>query len=181
MKRRYSGPASIARVLATVLPDDAVNVFITLSARSLNKSTMIIARGESPSTVTKLLRSANEILPAHIGRSGSSRDDSACPGGCGDHAPWRPSRCDGAGAQSGFGTGTRGCGRQAARSLGAQWTRSRQVGPAFFIVAIDRPKSAMIIRPNGATRIEPSDGVVILGRLTIAERFAGFSRPVIPD
>jgi Trk K+ transport system NAD-binding subunit len=26
-----------ARVLATVLPDDEVNVFITLSARSLNK------------------------------------------------------------------------------------------------------------------------------------------------
>jgi voltage-gated potassium channel len=42
-----------ARVLATVLPDDAVNVFITLSARSPNKSTMIIARGDSPLTVTK--------------------------------------------------------------------------------------------------------------------------------
>ncbi len=44
-----------ARVLATVLPDEAVNVFITLSARSLNKTAMIIARGKSPSTVTKLL------------------------------------------------------------------------------------------------------------------------------
>jgi len=58
-----------ARVLATVLPNDAVNVFITLSARSLNKSVMIIARGESPSTVSKLLYAgANElVLPAHIG------------------------------------------------------------------------------------------------------------------
>ena len=27
-----------ARILATVLPDDAANVFITLSARSLNKT-----------------------------------------------------------------------------------------------------------------------------------------------
>ncbi|MEJ0006610.1 MAG: NAD(P)-binding protein [Steroidobacteraceae bacterium] len=37
-----------ARILATVLPDDAANVFITLSARSLNKHIEIIARGEAP-------------------------------------------------------------------------------------------------------------------------------------
>ena len=68
-RRCCSRLASIARALATVLPDDAVNVFITLTARSLNKSMMIIARGESPSTVTKLLYAgANEVvLPAHIG------------------------------------------------------------------------------------------------------------------
>jgi len=58
-----------ARVVATVLPDDAVNVFITLTARSLNRSMTIIARGEAPSTVSKLLYAgANEVvLPAHIG------------------------------------------------------------------------------------------------------------------
>ena len=68
-RRCCSRLASIARALATVLPDDAVNVFITLTARSPNKSMMIIARGESPSTVTKLLYAgANEVvLPAHIG------------------------------------------------------------------------------------------------------------------
>ena len=49
-----------------------------------------------------------------------------------------------------------------------------QVGPAFFIVAIDRPKTAMIARPDGATRIEPSDGVVILGRANRAEALRGF-------
>jgi voltage-gated potassium channel Kch len=37
-----------ARVLATVLPDDAANVFITLSARNLNPKVQIIARGEAP-------------------------------------------------------------------------------------------------------------------------------------
>ena len=45
-----------ARVLATVLPDDAANVFITLSARSLNRDLTIIARGEAPSTERKLLQ-----------------------------------------------------------------------------------------------------------------------------
>ena len=58
-----------ARVLATVLPDDAANVFITLSARSLNPSLQIIARGEVPSTENKLLQAgANQVvLPTHIG------------------------------------------------------------------------------------------------------------------
>ena len=58
-----------ARVLATVLPSDAANVFITLSARSLNPTLQIIARGEAPSTESKLLQAgANQVvLPAHIG------------------------------------------------------------------------------------------------------------------
>lgn len=58
-----------ARVLATVLPDDAANVFITLTARELNPDVEIVARAESPSTEKKLLRSgANRVvLPAVIG------------------------------------------------------------------------------------------------------------------
>jgi voltage-gated potassium channel len=58
-----------ARVLATVLPDDTMNVFITLTARELNSELEIIARGESPSTERKLLRSgANKVvLLASIG------------------------------------------------------------------------------------------------------------------
>jgi len=58
-----------ARVLATVLPDDAANVFITLSARSLNAGLEIIARGERPSTERKLIQAGADkvILPTHIG------------------------------------------------------------------------------------------------------------------
>ena len=58
-----------ARALATVLPDDAANVFITLSARSLNRELSIIARGEAPSTERKLIQAgANRVvLPTHIG------------------------------------------------------------------------------------------------------------------
>lgn len=58
-----------ARVLATVLPNDAANVFITLSARNMNPAVQIIARGEVPSTERKLLQAgANRVvLPAHIG------------------------------------------------------------------------------------------------------------------
>ncbi len=58
-----------ARTLATVLSNDAANVFITLSARSLNPRLEIIARGELPSTESKLLQAgANKVvLPTHIG------------------------------------------------------------------------------------------------------------------
>jgi voltage-gated potassium channel Kch len=58
-----------ARTLASVLPNDAANVFIALSARSLNPTIEIIARGELPSTEGKLLQAgANRVvMPTHIG------------------------------------------------------------------------------------------------------------------
>lgn len=58
-----------ARLLATVLSDDAQNVFVTLSARDLNPNIEIIARGESPSTERKLVHSgaSRVVLPAAIG------------------------------------------------------------------------------------------------------------------
>lgn len=58
-----------AKVLATVLPDDAANVFITLSARSLNPKLEIIARGERPTTERKLIQAGADrvVMPAHIG------------------------------------------------------------------------------------------------------------------
>jgi voltage-gated potassium channel len=43
-----------ARVLATVLPSDAGNVFITLTARELNPKLLILARGDLPETEHKL-------------------------------------------------------------------------------------------------------------------------------
>lgn len=58
-----------AKSLATVLPNDAANVFITLTAREMNADLMILARGELPSTEKKLrLAGANHVvLPASIG------------------------------------------------------------------------------------------------------------------
>ena len=57
-----------ARVLATVLPDDSTNVFITLTARELNPNLLIMARGNLPSTEKKLrLAGANHVIsPATV-------------------------------------------------------------------------------------------------------------------
>ena len=64
-----------AKSLATVLPDDAMNVFITLTARDLAPDLEIIAWGETPATEKKLLRSgANRVvLPAAIGATRIAR------------------------------------------------------------------------------------------------------------
>ncbi len=58
-----------AKTLATTLPRDADNVFITLTARNLNADLQIIARGEYESTEKKLLQAgANRVvLPAATG------------------------------------------------------------------------------------------------------------------
>ena len=58
-----------AVVLATVLPSDMVNVFITLTARNMRPDLRIIARAEDPATEKKLRQAgANEIiLPAFVG------------------------------------------------------------------------------------------------------------------
>jgi voltage-gated potassium channel len=58
-----------ARALATVLPNDALNVFITLTARGLNADLQIVARGELPSTESKLKQAGanHTVLPAAIG------------------------------------------------------------------------------------------------------------------
>lgn len=58
-----------AKVLATALPDDAANVFITLTARGMNPALTIVARGEYPTTEKKLLQAGADrvVLPATIG------------------------------------------------------------------------------------------------------------------
>lgn len=45
-----------ARALATCLPNDADNVFVTLTARAMNPDLNIISRAEEPSTQPKLIR-----------------------------------------------------------------------------------------------------------------------------
>lgn len=58
-----------AAVLATVLSHDATNVFVTLTARSMNPEVMIIARGEARHTQPKLLSCGADhvVMPTDIG------------------------------------------------------------------------------------------------------------------
>lgn len=57
-----------ARALATVLPDDALNVFITLTARNLNADLRIIARAEDPASDSKMVQAGADkvVLPSSL-------------------------------------------------------------------------------------------------------------------
>ncbi len=58
-----------ARALITTLPVDAQNVFIVLTARSINPSLQIISRASESSSVSKLKKAGatNVIMPDYIG------------------------------------------------------------------------------------------------------------------
>jgi Trk K+ transport system NAD-binding subunit len=155
-----------ARILATVLPDDAANVFITLSARSLNKTIEIIARGEAPTTEGKLLHAgANQVvLPAHIGAERIAEmilhPDSA-----------RMIRS--AEQLQGFGHNLHNLGLNlvvvtvAANSRFARLTVEEiehQADGAFLIVALNRRDGSTVPKPDPTTRVIPGDGVVIIER-----------------
>lgn len=58
-----------ASTIATVLSDDATNVFVTITAREMNPGVTIIARGQNPRTEKKLLGSGADqvVLPTAIG------------------------------------------------------------------------------------------------------------------
>lgn len=58
-----------ASTLATVLSEDAVNVFVTVTARAMKPDLTIIARGENPRTEKKLVSCGADqvVLPTAIG------------------------------------------------------------------------------------------------------------------
>jgi Trk K+ transport system NAD-binding subunit len=155
-----------ARILATVLPDDAANVFITLSARNLNKALTIIARGEAPTTEGKLIHAgANQVvLPAHIGAERIAEmilyPDSA-------------NMIRSAEQMQGFGHSLHNLGLNlvvvtlAAESRFARLTVEEiehQADGAFLIVAINRRDGSTVPRPEPTVRVIPGDGVVIIER-----------------
>lgn len=154
-----------ARALATVVPNDAANVFITLSARSLNRDLMIVARGEAPSTEGKLRHAgASEVvLPAHIGAERVAELVLY-------HGSVRQSRSSAQMREAEIGLRRLGLelelvvaapGDFAGRSVAEVEAMS---GHAFFVVSIERQGGQDTERPAGSTRIEVGDGVVIVGR-----------------
>jgi K+/H+ antiporter YhaU regulatory subunit KhtT len=155
-----------ARALATVLSNDAANVFITLSARSLNAGLEIIARGDAPSTERKLLQAgANKVvLLTHIGAERIAEmllyQETA-------------ELIRGSERMRDFEKVLVSLGLDidvvvaAAESPVIGLTIEeveRQGQGAFFIVQINRRGGEAVTQPEPATRIEDGDGLVLVGR-----------------
>jgi voltage-gated potassium channel Kch len=159
-----------ARTLATVLPDDAANVFITLSARGLNPSIQVIARGEAPSTQNKLIQAGADkvVLPTHIGAeriaelilfpetarfirgSERMRDFEKVLGDLGLELEVVV-----------IGEGSAAVGARVA-------DLERRGQGAFFAVQVNRHGGETITRPTADTVLSVGDGLVVVGRSGVA-------------
>jgi voltage-gated potassium channel len=155
-----------ANALATVLANDAVNVFITLSARALNPNLSIIARGEVSSTESKLLQAGADkvVLPTQIGAERIAElilyEESA-------------RFIEGLERSHGFQRVLHNFGVElevvtaAPQSLAARMTVAaieRQARGAFFIIQINRRDGDVFTAPPAATVVGEGDGVVLIGR-----------------
>ena len=156
-----------AKTLATVLPNDAANVFITLSARSLNPAVEIIARGEAPSTESKLLQAgANKVvLPAHIGAERIAEiilhQDLA-------------GLVPGSDPMIRFRSGLAAVGLDMDMVIAAQgspadgqtvaWVE-QQAGGAFFVVQVKQRQGDILTQPKPTHRVQAGDALWLVGRL----------------
>ena len=156
-----------ARVLATVLPDDAANVFITLSARSLNPALRIIARGEVPSTERKLVQAGADqvVLPTHIGAERIAEMILY---------PETARFVRGSDRMRDFEKVLRDLGMEMEMVIAGQQSAAagttieeleRRGQGAFFVVQIDKQGGETITRPAGSIRIATGDGLLVVGRV----------------
>jgi voltage-gated potassium channel len=162
----YSAGITRAHALASVLSNDALNVFITLSARALNANLTIVARGELASTESKLLQAGADkvVLPTRIGAERIAElllyQESA-------------RFIDGLERSQGV--------RQALHSFGVELevitaapqspavgmtvtAIERQAKGAFFVVQINRREGDVFTAPSATTVVGEGDGVVLMGR-----------------
>jgi voltage-gated potassium channel Kch len=164
-----------ARALATVLPDDAANVFITLSARSLNRSIEIIARGEVPTTEKKLRHAGADkvVLPTHIGAERIAEmllyPDAARQDRPADKTRDFERTLNGFGLQMDMVVAADSGGLV---GMTVAEIEKRAEG-RFFVVQLKHRNGKTVTRPPGETAIETGDGVVVVGR----EGLAGLQAP----
>jgi voltage-gated potassium channel len=172
-----------ARVLATVLPSDASNVFITLSARSLNPSLQIIARGEVPSTERKLIHAGADkvVLPMHIGAERIAEMILY---------PTTAQLIDESASMRDLKRGLHEIGMElealtvppkSALAGATVADAERQGNGAFFIVQIERPGAQIFARPGKHFIIEAGDSVILIMRgnnVTAGAIFNASKQPV---
>lgn len=159
-----AGVARAAR-LATVLPSDAANVFVTLTATGLNHHLEVIARAEDPASEKKLRRSgaSTVVMPAAIGAERIS------------HMVMRP------GAAELLAKGSLGhVLRDELLKLGLEIAElritaqsslvSRTVGEievrgnrGFLIVGIRRRDGSVVVNPDASEPLAEDDTVVVVG------------------
>ncbi|MEW5848652.1 MAG: potassium channel protein [Myxococcota bacterium] len=160
-----------ARAVITVVPSDADNLYITLSARLLSERVFIVARAEDPEAESKLTRAgANRVVAPYV--IGGSRVVQAV---------LRPTVLD----FIDLATRTQHMALQMEETLVLDGSRlvRRSLGELqlskelqVIVVAIKRAAGPMLFNPAAETRIEPGDILITLGARNNLDRLDGLAR-----
>lgn len=168
-----------AHALATVLSNDALNVFITLSARAINPDLLIVARGELPSTESKLFQAGADkvVMPTHIGAERVAElllyAESA-------------RLLSNLERSHGFQSALRSFGIElevvtvAPHSPAVRMTVAaieRQAKGAFFIVQINRRDGDVHMSPPPSAVVGEGDGIMLIGRPNRAQILTSLFEP----
>lgn len=165
-----------ARALATVLPDDAANVFITLSARNLNSGLEIIARGEAPTTERKLIHAGADrvVFPTHIGAEAMARMI-LYPHSMQVHGNAQLDRLRAELEALGLNVELIEVAKGSTMAGLSVEEAERRAGGTVFIVQIDRADGRSIPRPARDERLEPGDKALVVMRDVAATARALFT------
>jgi voltage-gated potassium channel len=155
-----------AAVLVTAMPNDAANVFITLTARELSPEIVIIARAEQPSTQKKLKQAgANHvIMPAAIG---AHRIVSLLTN------PTAVEFVELVTQRSSLAIEMDDIPIGAEDALAGQTLRDSDIGrrTGVIVIAIKRGDGSLEFPPRGDRPFEAGDSVVLIGRRANLDRF----------
>ncbi len=157
-----------AKVIVTTLPSDADNVFITLTARNLNRGLHIIARGELRTTEKKLLQAGADrvVLPAAAAALRMAA------------MIMRPSTIELIELVAGRHTAEVCIDELTISSqspLVGQSIRQSEARARYglLIVAVRRADGNLVFNPDVDTQFEVGDAVIAMGREDGVERFRG--------
>jgi voltage-gated potassium channel len=155
-----------AAVLVTAMPNDAVNVFITLTARELSPRLLIIARAEQPSTQKKLRQAgANHvIMPAAIG---AHRIVSLLTN------PTAVEFVELVTQRSSLAIEMEDIPIRPDSPLAGQSLRDADIGrrTGVIVMAVKRGDGRLEFPPSGDQSFEPGDSIVLLGRRANLDQF----------
>jgi voltage-gated potassium channel len=155
-----------AAVLVTAMPNDAVNVFITLTARELSPRLLIIARAEQPSTQKKLRQAgANHvIMPAAIG---AHRIVSLLTN------PTAVEFVELVTQRSSLAIEMEDIPIRPDTPLAGQTLRDADIGrrTGVIVMAVKRSDGRLEFPPSGDQAFEPGDSIVLLGRRANLDQF----------
>lgn len=155
-----------ARALATVLPEDASNVFITLSARSLNRDVTIVSRGEMPATEGKLRQAGADqvVLTAQIGAERVAEVLLYPETMRAQPDPDSMETLEQTLRRVGLQSEVVVCAENGAMTGLSLAEIESRAGGRFVIVQLLRKGGEVLLRPDLDLCVEPGDGVVIVGR-----------------